>query len=145
MINEDLKVGMLLKKKFNTMDNVIEYIKIFNILNDIVYYYSYIIDSVYPQSMQCYSLTKVLINGVYNIIDKVPSKIEEIEEDITLYANDSEIEFIKNNTHVSYSIVVCNTKYGTGHENFPINTELCKIKGKVEKTLEFDWEIGEYK
>jgi hypothetical protein len=144
MTKEDLKIGMVLKRDFKDIGGIEEYIKIFNILNNNVYYYSYILDSIY-QEMQCYSNTKDLIISIFKIAEKVPSKIEEIEEDITLYANDSEIEFIKNNTHVSYSIVVCNTKYGTGHENFPINTELCKIKGKVEKTLEFDWEIGEYK
>lgn len=142
MKEEDLKVGTILYHNRILSDcSIIPfelYWKIFNITNEKYFLYALYIDKENGNDFTCLSRIKYMIirginENIYKIVDKVPAKIEEVEEEIPIFIEKDEYDKLKDENF--YCAYVKNF-----NSSFDNRTELCKIKRKVKKELNFSWE-----
>lgn len=135
MKEEDLKVGMVFVST-NYKEEI--YIKITNIddknISYMIFYNSkfmgnFINKNILP--IKCFIESNELQKT--KLIDKVPAKIEEVEEEIPIFIEKDEYDKLKDENF--YCAYVKNF-----NSSFDNRTELCKIKRKVKKELNFSWE-----
>lgn len=138
---EDLKVGMLFEKSYNsTMLYQHYYYYIFKITKAYVFVLIYTGEFMTCQtelaSYFCATSGRVLI-------DKVPPKIVEVEEEVPVYMPKINYECLSIGGSVSGGpYPQLSTYHSYGERNDYV--ELCKIKRTVKKELNFSWEKGEY-
>jgi hypothetical protein len=140
---EDLKVGMVFEDEQN-------YYKIFNLnISNIVYYYYFEIKQIKYDSplVLCGHAKKNDFIKCNKLIDKVPHKIVEVEEEIPLYVEEcfekNLHEEIFNDPNILDASIMLHLS--TSKEKFCRPLELCKIKRTVKKELNWCWEEGIWK
>lgn len=128
----DLKIGMIFSNENAICGETIFY-KIFNIIGETIFYYFF-----HPFEFCCNTKLSYLFIEDLKLIDKVYSKIVVIEEEVSVYINPCHLEELLRSGANPYGSQLFLTK------QFEFQVELCKIKRKVKKELEFNWEKGIY-
>jgi hypothetical protein len=153
---EDLKVGMIFKKEFFQEGKVNSYYYIFKLHKHSVFYYDFI--DTEEAIFICGYLSKELFcnyfqreTSLYRIelIDKVPPKIVEVEEEVPVYIEDKYFQDLKNGFHIFKSVFIetgTTSVFLSEDKNcFNNPVELGKIKRTVKKELNWCWEEGCWK
>lgn len=140
MNTKDLKVGMV----FNYVAAG-DFAKIFKIFEDRVFYYQFTSHGHFD----CQSTDGGVFLQFYTLIGKVPPKIVEVEEEVPVYISKRGFDSI---TQFS-SILVNDANLYNFDETYVLSIdrnlikyplELCKIKRKIKKELNFNWDSGDW-
>lgn len=123
---EDLKVGMI-------FSNAINYFKVITIYKKYVFVEILRIDD---NEMYCLNEPIETFLRCTKLIDKVPSKIVEVEEEAPIYIENTDYKKLKENDYCCVSV----NNFSTSSDKI----ELCKIKRTAKKELEFNWDKGIY-
>ena len=124
---EDLKVGMVFEQ-----DN--SYVKINKLLKESILIELLFKDGTFGSS---YGPRNDFLSS-RKLIDKVPPKIVEVEEEVPVYINDWQLKQAQEGAEFPFGCIVSIRKEHDSH------IELCKIKRKIKKELNWDWESVEW-
>lgn len=137
MKEEDLKVGTILHKD----DRYFRIFKKVNNLNSWPYLCE--IMTLEYGIYDCISSNlNIFCKGNFEIVDKVPAKIEEVEEEVSVYVNKSSYDKIFIIPENEYVKIDSTLRVGESavFMSDALYIELCKIKRKVKREVNFSWE-----
>lgn len=142
---EDLKVGMVFES--NSNETSYKYHKIFNIINEQIF--CYILSDREAITYDCCAFPKKTFLNKRKLINKVPPKEIEVEEEVSVVLYKELYQKLKIQGYLLSTDLV---GYGDGvflnigHQYIDVDkyVELCKIKRPVKKLVEFNWSTGRY-
>lgn len=140
---KDLKVGMVFKSNGDVWIHIIEILEtsiIYKIYTSIFYE-----DISYFHTVTIIDFINTISEYGYKLVDKVPSKTIEVEEEVPVYIHKNSYDKLIHGitTYTPLSISKIRLEDGKISEKIEI-IELCKIKRKVTKEVNFNWQSGEW-
>jgi len=137
---EDLKVGMVFAWRLN--NEQISFFKKF------ICFYK---DKVFLENIKfMHECDKIIVSEPelespqwffhnFKLIDKVPPKIVEVEEEVPLFVSSDYLKLLQEGTYSSIQAYIIS---GNVLDENPV--QLCKIKRTVKKELNWCWESGQW-